>query len=110
VARRSGLVSGRREKTQAATEAARLAWAAHRSIVANELGDLGTDLIEKVCTTQPRYVRNVALALSVAIEKAELLSDFATERRETVPAADLEARTRELRDELAQRPEQREGG
>jgi hypothetical protein len=98
-ARRAGVTVTRRQRTAAATETARLTWGQRRADLAVRLGEVASDLLERIHDAEPGEARALARPLELCIEKAELLSGGVTSRNEQVSSSDID---REIEDLVAQ--------
>lgn len=100
-ARDAGIATVATERTRNATEGARLRWEERRASLVHDLGDLAAESLEQIranLTTKPRISADLARVLSIAVDKAQLLSGGATSRAIVDRQASLEAL-----DELAER-------
>jgi recombinational DNA repair ATPase RecF len=112
-AHRAGVATVATEKTRAATEAARLRWKERRMELAHRVGEQAEEALRRTAmeikSGKTSDAKNMATALAILIDKAQLLTGGSANRREHIDPEYLERRAREL-DELARRRAERPPG
>lgn len=103
-ARRAGVTMTRANRTAAATEAAKLAWAERRATMVDDMGQVATMALERaraeVAGGDLKGAKDAALTMAILVDKAQLLSGAATGRHEHVTVDSIDAEVKRLADQL----------